>query len=208
MGGRDTEQRLLPLFSHFDKSSSYVYGSMNTLRDDLTNQRFGHLTVMGVAGKTSRGQSIWDCLCDCGNHKNIRGYHLKGKKIRSCGCLKRETVNIKWSGAGEIARWMWNRFRIGAKRRKIEFDLTAEDMWKLAVDQDKKCSLTGETLTFVSDQRQQKNGNASLDRIDSNKGYVNGNVQWVTKNVNIAKQSLSPQEFISVCQAVVKKFGM
>lgn len=208
MGGRDTKQRLLPYFSHFAKSLLYVYGSMNTLRDDLTNQRYGHLTVLGISGKTPRGQSIWGCLCDCGNHKDVRGYHLKGEKIRSCGCLKRETVNIKWSGCGEIARWVWNRYRISAKRRKIEFGLTAEDMWKLAVSQDKKCSLTGETLIFVSDQRYQKNSNASLDRIDSSKGYVSGNIQWVTKNANIAKQKMPQEEFIGVCRAVVKKFGM
>ena len=181
---------------------------MNTLQDDLTDQRFGHLTVVGVAGKTSRGQSIWKCLCDCGNYKDIRGYHLKGEKIRSCGCLKRETVNIKWSGAGEIARWVWNRYRISANRRKLDFGLTAEDMWKLVIGQNKKCSLTDELLTFVSDQRYQKDSNASLDRIDSSKGYVNGNVQWVTKNANIAKQKMSQQEFIDVCRLVVKKFGM
>jgi len=81
-------------------------------------------------------------------------------------------------------------------------------MWKLAVSQDKKCSLTGETLIFVSDQRYQKNSNASLDRIDSSKGYVSGNIQWVTKNANIAKQKMPQEEFVGVCRAVVKKFGM
>lgn len=207
MGGRDTKQRLLPNFSHFNKSLLYVYGSMNTLRDDLTGERFGHLVVRGIHGKTSRGQSIWNCRCDCGNHKNIRGYHLKGKKIRSCGCLKRETVNIKWSGAGEIARWVWNRYRISAKKRKIPFELTAEDMWNLALSQNMQCSLTNEILTFVSDQRYQKNSNASLDRIDSSKGYVVGNIQWVTKNINVAKQSMSQTEFINVCKAVAKKFN-
>lgn len=178
----------------------YVYGSM----EDLTSKKFGHLTVIGVNGKTSRGQYIWKCKCDCGNYKNIRGYHLKGKKIRSCGCLKRETVNIKWSGYGNIGRWVWNRFRIGAKRRSLEFDLTPQDMWELALTQNLRCALTNQSLNFVKRPRDQNQSNASLDRIDSSKGYIKGNVQWVTKNVNIAKQSMSQKEFIDICRLVTQ----
>lgn len=175
---------------------------MSKQHEDLIGKTFGHLTVFGVHGKTSRGQYIWKCKCDCGNQKNIRGYHLKGKRIRSCGCLKRETVNIKWSGFGKIARWVWNKYRIGAIRRDIRFDLTSEDMWNIAVSQDLKCALTNEPLIFVSNQTLQSNSNASLDRIDSSDGYVKGNVQWVTKNVNFAKQSMSQEEFIQMCKAV------
>lgn len=39
----------------------------------------------------------------------------------------------------------------------------------------------------------------SLDRIDSNKGYVEGNVQWVHKDVNMMKQSYSNERFIGIC---------
>lgn len=43
---------------------------------------------------------------------------------------------------------------------------------------------------------------ASLDRIDSKRGYTEGNVQWVHKSVNLAKNSLSEVEFIMLCHAV------
>jgi len=36
---------------------------------------------------------------------------------------------------------------------------------------------------------------ASLDRINSSKGYTLDNVQWVHKTVNIMKQGLSDEDF-------------
>jgi hypothetical protein len=69
-----------------------------------------------------------------------------------------------------------------------------------------KCALTDENLIFIREAKNRKLSNASLDRIDSSIGYVKGNVQWVTKNVNVAKQSMSQEKFISVCQQVASKF--
>lgn len=45
---------------------------------------------------------------------------------------------------------------------------------------------------------------ASLDRIDSSKGYVIGNVQWVHKTINTMKMDLANSEFIKLCQMVAK----
>jgi hypothetical protein len=45
---------------------------------------------------------------------------------------------------------------------------------------------------------------ASLDRIDSSKGYVKGNVQWTHKTVNIMKQAMSDEELIDWCKVIVK----
>jgi hypothetical protein len=47
---------------------------------------------------------------------------------------------------------------------------------------------------------------ASLDRIDSNKGYTKDNVVWVHKNVNAFKNCLSHKDFIKICHLVSKRF--
>ena len=44
---------------------------------------------------------------------------------------------------------------------------------------------------------------ASLDRIDSSLGYIEGNVQWVERKVNIIKRELKQEEFIKLCQDIV-----
>jgi hypothetical protein len=78
----------------------------------------------------------------------------------------------------------------------IEFDYLAD----LLIEQDFKCSLTGESLDAMEIQN-----NASLDRIDSNLGYEVGNVQWVTVDVNMMKQSYSQERFIEICKSVADK---
>lgn len=60
-------------------------------KDDLTNQCFGRLTVLGDVGKrTGRGRVLWHCLCECGRVTFVQGDHLKNGKIKSCGCLNDE----------------------------------------------------------------------------------------------------------------------
>jgi len=46
---------------------------------------------------------------------------------------------------------------------------------------------------------------ASLDRIDNNKGYIEGNVQWVIKKINYMKNTLSEKNFINLCNKISEK---
>ncbi|ORJ32112.1 hypothetical protein ATE37_01995 [Streptococcus oralis subsp. tigurinus] len=61
------------------------------VKDNLTNQHFGRLTVLGDVGKRNgRGRVLWHCLCECGRVTFVQGDHLKNGRIRSCGCLNDE----------------------------------------------------------------------------------------------------------------------
>ena len=46
-------------------------------------------------------------------------------------------------------------------------------------------------------------GNASLDRIDSNKDYTIDNIQWIDKDLQRLKNNLSEQRFIELCRRVI-----
>ena len=62
---------------------------------DLTNQKFGKLTVIKQTNlRNSSGQIIWECKCDCGNTYNAVGADLKRGKTTHCGCGK--DVKIKY----------------------------------------------------------------------------------------------------------------
>lgn len=53
---------------------------------NLIGQRFGRLTVVGLASNAT-----WKCLCDCGGERqSVYTYALRAGKTSSCGCLKRE----------------------------------------------------------------------------------------------------------------------
>ena len=48
---------------------------------------------------------------------------------------------------------------------------------------------------------------ASLDRIDNSKGYVQGNVRFVSVMFNFARNKFSDEEVIEFAQAVIKNRG-
>jgi hypothetical protein len=57
---------------------------------DLTGQKFGRLTVQELSGRDNYRQIMWNCACDCGNTKRIKGSSLRSGATKSCGCYNRE----------------------------------------------------------------------------------------------------------------------
>ena len=51
-------------------------------------------------------------------------------------------------------------------------------------------------------RRNRINGTASLDRIDSSKGYVPGNIQCVHKDINALKTDFSEERFLELIHMI------
>jgi hypothetical protein len=88
-----------------------------------------------------------------------------------------------------------------AKLRNISYNLPPKYLWDLFEKQNRRCALSGRSIEFGFGT---KETTASLDRIDSLKGYIEGNVQWLH---NIAKQCMSDEKFIQMCEDVIKNRG-
>jgi hypothetical protein len=170
---------------------------------DLVGLNIGKLTVIEKTDKRKSGSVIWLCKCDCGNYKELRTYHITHQIVKSCGCLSKGENNPSWKGYKEIPGKQLRRIRVDAKNRGIEFDVTNEEIWDLFLKQDRKCALTGQPIKMVR-LGKDKCGNASLDRIDSSKGYTIDNVQWVDKKINMLKNNYSVDKFIAMCKAIVE----
>jgi hypothetical protein len=69
-------------------------------------------------------------------------------------------------------------------------------------EQDYRCALTGWPIGWSEVGSVHT---ASIDRVDSDKGYVVGNVQLVHKDVNMAKQQFSQDYFVEMCKAITDK---
>lgn len=69
------------------RNSERVY-----LRKNLTGLRYGRLVALEPIGRDHAGQTIWRCICDCGNRKDTTAFRLlsnyPSNKTRSCGCLQ------------------------------------------------------------------------------------------------------------------------
>jgi hypothetical protein len=167
--------------------------------------KYGLLTIIRMVKETDSkwARRIWLCECECGGTTLMRGKDLRRVIRPSCGCLKPAN-----SGYGEISGGYWARVLAGADgslRREIEVAVTIEDAWNLFLAQDRKCALTGAPLSFDRDYRRNgKRQTASLDRIDSNKGYTKGNIQWVHKIINRLKNKFSQEEFVRWCKLVAR----
>jgi hypothetical protein len=84
---------------------------------------------------------------------------------------------------------MLNRARARAKKQGLEFNLTEEDI-KIPT----KCPLLGIELFVAEGRKSVKDNSASLDRIDSSKGYVKGNVWVISHKANTMKSNATLEE--------------
>ena len=80
-----------------------------------------------------------------------------------------------------------------------------EDLWDLFVKQNGRCALSGIDIRFNKIGEKHTTQTASVDRINSEYGYIINNVRWVHKTVNNMKWELSDDEFLDFCQVITKQ---
>lgn len=169
---------------------------------DLTGLRFGKLVVIDK-GPTKKSHITWKCKCDCGEEKYIRGCHLRSGHTESCGCTwyQHGEKHHSWKGYKEISSRFFKSVFYNAKSRQLIFDISIEYLWELFIKQERKCALSGILLTFSANHGKIQ-GTASLDRIDSSKGYIEGNVQWVHTIINNMKWDMPQEQFLNMCNII------
>ncbi len=168
-------------------------------RTSLVKEKYGRLTVARWAGRRG-GQNYWHCRCICGNKTIVQTGNFE--RTFSCGCLKAERLrDVESKGYRTLRGAQWNNILSCAHRRGLSVKVTVREAYNLMLKQKHKCAVTGLALQFWPVGKNK--GTASLDRIDNSRGYVLDNVQWVHRDVNIMKRSLSMEQFVSICRLVV-----
>jgi hypothetical protein len=79
-----------------------------------------------------------------------------------------------------------------AKRRFKDVNITLDDLKEVWEEQNGICPYTGIKLILPEDSNINQIDffhRASLDRIDSTKGYIKGNIQFISTPINLMKQS-------------------
>jgi len=147
-------------------------------------------------------QKMVKVRCSCGNERLITpSAFLNPNKYHQCR---------KCAGGGKLESMFRPGFitklKRNAAKRGIEFsdDITPSYLYDILRIQKYRCALTGEKL-IDGDKELDYNSTElllSLDRIDSSKAYIPGNVQWVLKDINIMKWQLPQQKFIELCKKV------
>jgi len=145
------------------------------------------------------------CKCSCGKISKVSCYSLiKGTSTKCliCGNSLKKENNPAWRGYNSLPGKVFSKIKRDAKFRNIEFDLTMVYLNDLFIKQNKKCLLSGLLL-----DNSHNNLTMSLDRINNDKGYIEGNVQWVHKDINMMKRIYTQEHFIKMCKLVTEHSG-
>ena len=87
-----------------------------------------------------------------------------------------------------------NSIKGGVEKRGLEFSITWMDLSDIWTGY---CAATGVDLA-------DKAHTPSVDRVDSSKGYIVGNIQWITNRLNIIKRDATLEELESLVAYMIK----
>lgn len=121
------------------------------------------------------------------------------------------SVCKKYKTASEFPKCSRNKYRIRlhdaqvrAKKKNLYIDITLEYLKQLWNKQEGKCALTNFPMSYQQSKGKRNPYSLSIDKIDPNKGYEVGNVQFVCFAANMMKGELSLSELKKFCQAIIK----
>jgi len=176
---------------------------------DFNNNTF-MATALSIPLEVRKGKNgRWYKPCSsCGSEQSYlrRNYAImsynQGKECKKCSNSNPEHNSHKGWIKGVVRSSFVKKYKNNANLRGIDWNVTFEYIADLLIEQDFKCVLTDWDIDAMGVNK----NTASLDRIDSSKGYIEGNIQWVHKMVNMSKQQYTQQEFIDMCLCVSNKF--
>ena len=175
-------------------------------RKDRVGEVFGRLTIIGLS---EINRKIVIVKCSCGVEKKAQYYNLKSGHIKSCGCLKLsglQTIPRKRKPSGEVQfNSIYKEYKNGALNRNLSFNLTEKEFFEITQKDCYYCSIPPyrERKNYRGDDFFIYNG---IDRVNNKIGYEINNVEPCCKHCNRAKDTMSKNDFISLCIRVSNKF--
>lgn len=162
--------------------------------------------------------------CDgCGitYDKPITEYNRNIEKGRKSYCSRNCTGKFnhghleKYRNLNDISQYSNNRaneysqfkyYLKGPKARYKECLITVEDLKNQWEKQNGICPYTGIKLILTTHTKVIKDPiyRASLDRIDSSKGYIIDNIQFISLPINYMKNTMSHEQTLDLCKIISK----
>jgi hypothetical protein len=179
----------------FTRGITKSCGCQRGRRVDLTGRVIEHITVTSFSHVQDQPrQVVWNCRCDCGTVFQATSRVLLALEKKSCGC---HVYQIDGRGRRYISPLdskigdRFSQYVSRAERRQLAFELTRDQFKELLMS---SCAYCGEDADPLN----------GVDRVDSSKGYVIGNVKSACFTCNRAKSDMSYTEFVAWIERLVK----
>lgn len=151
----------------------------------------------------TRSKYSFECV-DCGEKYKRTYKPSKDNRCHKCAIAKiikdNGGVTLNYTGTTNFAGGTYAQWKCSAKRRGYEWTITKEVVEKKFEDQKGVCALSG----IKMEPRTKSPYRPSIDRIDSKKGYVEGNFQFICSMVNVMKNKFDEDNFIRMCGLIAK----
>ena len=170
------EDKLLSEFYYREDRGGYVSKCKSCISDSYAARYIKDPSVRAAKSRYAKGYYNKNKERLYANAKKRRGKVLKSK---ICSLLSNSRHNKKW-----------------------DYDLSLEFAMELYDKQEGKCALSGESLELTGDRY--LSNMISIDRIDSSRGYLEDNVQFVCVKYNMMKAHASMEDFVEMCNRIVE----
>jgi hypothetical protein len=133
----------------------------------------GRLTLLSETRKPGARGRFYNCRCECGREVLAYAGHLKAGSRKTCGCVRPAHRTHGMARTPEYKAWDGARARCtNPKNRKYPLyggrGITMDPAWLKSF------------AAFFAEVGLRPSPGHSLDRIDNDRGYEPGNVQWRT----------------------------
>lgn len=151
---------------------------------------------------TKLGRRIF-CSHKCSNEKQRKEKteRIRSVTVKNPGAVLKKYRKLNPYDKLEVAFTFM--IRKARNRKDKVVDVTVEDLKEQWYNQEGVCAYSGLKLQLPSaHKRNCRLMTASLDRIESDKGYEVGNVQFISVMANTAKGISSHKDMIKFCKAI------
>jgi hypothetical protein len=132
-------------------------------------------------------KAVWHCVCDCGTECWVVGQLLGDGRTTSCGCFRREQLikrNTTHGMSKSRAYMLWKAMMARC------FNVNNSAYSYYGGREDNPITVCEYYLSFenwYADRGDPPDG-LSQDRIDNNRGYEPGNLQWASRAQQLANR--------------------
>ena len=205
----DRVRRVLKMNGVAMLGKSAMYENIKQFRypfeDDLCNDYLNGIGQNKLVKKYKIGNEKVIFILDRNNIDRLKGKGCSSVKAWANGTRKPRNCNK--GGSKDLHNALLGRWRTNATSRNYPFTVSVEYLQSLLESQNFKCAYTNIDMLCPKTYNEKREMTSSpylisLDRIDNELGYIEGNVQFVCVWVNKARGSYDNEVF----KGILKKF--